>query len=221
MRFSRLILMLACLTVTGCASTGATIQSMPSTLPAPGKARIVVERASDFMYLALSARVYVNGQQIATLYRGDAAMTEVDPGQVTVTADTLTAPGRFSVSMNAAPDAEYRFEISPRGDSFAPGAAFGLLGLAADASINEQSGLFQVRDTGAKSFGSAISVAPTSAPVTGATPTDRKADGVITAPSTSSSSAKNRLSQLKKLFEAGLITQQDYERKKADILKSL
>ena len=38
----------------------------------------------------------------------------------------------------------YEFQVAPRADSFLPGFAFGLLGQLADASINEQSGLFQI-----------------------------------------------------------------------------
>ena len=137
----------------GCASAGPAVHNVPSTPPAQDKARIIVSRSTDFLYLALSARVVVNGQQIGELSRGDAISSDVTPGRVTVTTDTATAHGKYSVSLNLQRNTEYQFEVSPRGESYGPGAFFGVLGLAADASVNENSGLFKIRPISSKDYG--------------------------------------------------------------------
>ena len=68
--------------VTGCASAGPAVYNVPPTPPAQDTARIIVNRNTDIMYLALSARVFVDGKQIGELSRGDAISTDVDPGRV-------------------------------------------------------------------------------------------------------------------------------------------
>ena len=205
--------------VTGCASAGPAVYNVPPTPPAQDKARIIVNRSTDFLYLALSARVFVDGKQIGELSRGDAISTDVDPGRVTVTTDTASAPGRYSVSLNTERNAEYQFEISPRGESYGAGAAFGILGLAADASANENSGLFKIRGTGLKKYGatapsSPVTAAPKQQPITSVEPPPPSAIPIT-------SSAKERLQELKKLLDDGLINQEDYDQKKRQILKDI
>ncbi len=134
---------------------------------------------------------------------------------MTISTDTATSPGKYSVSINLQRNTEYQFEVSPRGESYGPLAAFGLLGLAVDASVNENSGLFKIRGIGSKTYETtpATSLVPQEPIISTKTPP---------APAkTVTSSAKERLRELKKLLDDGLIKQKDYDRKKYEILKSL
>lgn len=132
------------LNLVGCASPGASIRAVPQTPPQNGMTRITVERSAEFMYMALSANVRVNGQGIGALSRGDIAAIDIPPGRTTVSVDTSSSPGTFSISFITQPNRNYFLAVSPRSDSFLPGAMFGLLGAAVDAAVNENAGLFQV-----------------------------------------------------------------------------
>ena len=117
--------------------------------PAVG-GKIVFTRDNSLMYLALDARVRLNGQQVAKLSRGETATIAVAEGKLNIDVDNAWNPGSFGVSMNVEKGKIYYFDISPRSDSFLPGAAFGLLGGLADSKINSQSGVFQLNLTKVK-----------------------------------------------------------------------
>ena len=101
----------------------------------------------------------------------------------------------------------------------APGALFGILGLAADASANENSGLFKIRGTGFKKYGGTSTPAPVIAKPIQKPITQTKPLPPATKPV--SSTAKERLLELKKLLDDGLINQEDYDLKKRQILKDI
>lgn len=140
------------LLVSGCASSGPAIRSVSQSPPTQGMARVTIERSTDFLYLALSARVKVNGIDVGALSRGDIASIDVQSGRTTVSVDTATSPGTFSVSFTAQPNREYLLKVSPRSDSFLPGALFGYAGVFVDSAVNEQSGLFQLIGKGENRF---------------------------------------------------------------------
>jgi len=199
--------------VTGCASAGPDVYNVPKynvpkTPHVQDQARIIVNRNTDFLYLALSARVFVDGRQIGELSRGETISTDVNPGRVTVTTDTAISSGRYSVSLNAEQNAEYQFEVSP----------FGALGSAAAGSANKNNGLFKIRGIGFKTYGPAQTTTPE---------TTRPIQKLIiqahppAAVKPVTSSAKERLLELKKLLDDGLINQEDYDRKKRQILKDI
>lgn len=209
------------LLISGCASSGPAIRSVPQLPPIQGMTRVTVERSTDFLYLALSARVKVNGIDVGALSRGDVASIDVQPGRTIVSVDTATSPGTFSVSFTAQPNREYLLEVSPRSDSFLPGALFGYAGVFADSAVNEQSGLFQLVGKGENRFGSLIQ--SSTAPTTQSHPTSASRTALPNerASSPSGATTEERLRKLKQLLDGGLINQQDYERKKDDILRSM
>lgn len=157
------------LLVSGCASSGPAIRSVPQSPPIQGTTRVTIERSTDFLYLALSARVKVNGIDVGALSRGDVTSIDVQPGRTIVTVDTATSPGTFSVSFTAQPNREYLLEVSPRSDSFLPGALFGYAGVFVDSAVNEQSGLFQLVGKGENRFD--MPPQPSTAPTTQPPPT--------------------------------------------------
>jgi hypothetical protein len=184
--------------------------------------RITVTRSSDFLYLALSARVKVNSNEIGSLSRGDTAFTDVPAGRTTISVDTATASGSFSISINLEPNREYVFVVSPRSESYLPGALFGLLGHFADTAINEQSGLFKIAGQevrGGMKAESSSSTSTTMSPSPSAGTTSSPSPSKVT--SGNSRTPEERLTVLKKMLDDGLISREDWEAKKNEILKSM
>lgn len=209
------------LLISGCASSGPAIRSVQQSPPVNGMARVTVERSTDFLYLALSARVKVNGIDVGALSRGDVASIDVPVGRTIVSIDTATSPGTFSVSFVAQPNREYLMEVSPRSDSFLPGALFGYVGVFVDAAVSEQSGLFQLAGKGENRFDTLNQ--PSTASTTQPAPTPAQQSVLPTAHASPASAGgtEERLRKLKQLLDGGLINQQDYDRKKEDILRSM
>ena len=108
------------------------------------KVRIIITRSSGLLYFALSARLEINGQRVASLKTGETYSGLFDAGKISIATDHWSSPGKFMIDLNGEPGAEYCFELSPRGDSFLPGALFGVVGLAVDASVNSNAGLFKI-----------------------------------------------------------------------------
>jgi hypothetical protein len=183
--------------------------------------RITVERSTDFLYLALSARVKVNGIDVGALSRGDEASIDVPVGRTMVSVDTATSPGTFSVSFTAQPNREYLMVVSPRSDSFMPGVLFGYAGLFVDAAVNEKSGLFQVAGKGENQFD-----VPRQSSIASTSKTSPTSEQQAELPKERVSqppdgSTTERLRKLKQLLDDGLINQKDYELKKGEILRSM
>ncbi len=139
-----IIVVLASVFLASCAS-GPPLKPFPSEKVSPNKARIHITRSTDFLYLALDARVSVNGKVVAALPRGGVTYVDVMPGTVSVRVDHPSSPGAFAIGFQAKRGSAYTVEISPRNESFMPGAFLGVIGLAVDASITENSGLFMVK----------------------------------------------------------------------------
>ena len=104
------------------------------------------------MYLALDARVRVNGEQVGKLSRGETITVPVPKGKVNIDVDNAWNPGSFGVSVGVEKGKAYFFEIGPRSESLLPGMALGLLGGLADSGIHSQSGLFQLKLASVEQF---------------------------------------------------------------------
>ncbi len=138
-------LIVASVLLTSCAS-GPTPRPIPRDDVSSAKSRIILTRTDDFLYLALDARVSVNSKVVASLPRGETTYVDINPGGATVRVDHPTSPGAFAISFPARPGRVYRIEVSPRSESFLPGAMLGIIGSSIDASITENSGLFMVKN---------------------------------------------------------------------------
>jgi hypothetical protein len=115
---------------------------LSDTAPVPGKTRLVIYRDEDMAYMGVSARIDMNGQRIAELWRGDVYVANVPPGKITLTADAWSTAGHYSATLDAQPDTTYTFEVTPRAE-----AAYllgGLPAMAADYAVNENSGAFSI-----------------------------------------------------------------------------
>ncbi len=211
------ILMLGLL-VSGCSSPGPASRSVPQSPPLQGMARVTVERSTDFLYMALTARVRVNGIDVSALSRGSAASIDVQSGRTTVSVDSATSPGTFTISFAAQPNREYLLEVAPRSDSLLPGALFGYVGAFADSVINEQSGLFQVTGKSENRFDSSNQTFQTQS---NQFPVVPAAGVVLSNDPPPVASIAERLRNLKKLLDEGLINQKEYDIKKAEIIRSM
>lgn len=124
--------------LSGCASTTVgTPQASKSAAVLTGKAKIVMTRNSDVLFLGVKAAVDVNGQRVAELWRGESHVEIVEPGEVNLATDAWSTPGHYRAHFHAEPDKEYTFEISPRGGHFASLAFFGIVGAAVNAGVDE------------------------------------------------------------------------------------
>lgn len=134
------------LAVSGCASTPVVpTQTQALAVVPPGKAKIVLMRNMDALFLGVKAAVDVNGIRVAELWRGESHSQIVEPGEVNLAADAWSTPGHYRAHFRAEPDKEYTFEISPRGGHFASLAFFGIVGAAVNAGIDENTGPFVIQ----------------------------------------------------------------------------
>jgi hypothetical protein len=132
-----------CLFIVGCGSTnqqGGRSSIEVSQTSSSEAAELVFTRDDSLLYLALGARVFVDGRQIGKLSRGDTTSIFVEAGDRSVVVDTWSIPGEFSINLNVEKGRTYQFTVSPRSDSFIAGVAFGLIG-----NVVEDGGGFQLQ----------------------------------------------------------------------------
>ncbi len=182
----------------------------------PGKVRLTITRSSAFLYLALSARVDVNGQRIANLGRGDTFSDVFDAGKLVITTDHWSSPGKFTVAINAEPGAEYKLELSPREASFLPGALFGIVGLAVDAAVENNSGLFKLVIQDVRKTFEAGKLRSPEPPATNIPASPKEA--LPTPSDKRPSPTEEKLAELKQLYDKGLISHDIYLEKQREIL---
>jgi hypothetical protein len=216
----------------GCASPGQSLINLPTTNLSDNMSRVVVNRSDEFMYMALSARVLVNGLEIGSLSRGDVTYVDINPGQLLVSVDTATSPGSYKVAGRAEPSSTYDFVVSPRGSSFGPVVGFGLLGALADSSVNENSGLFQLTLRSVTSKSKALLQqeqnlsSPTTSNQTGNSldngiMQNQPSGGAVNSKYNENDAIEEKLKHLKKLKDSGLINASDYEAQKKKILSRM
>lgn len=144
MRFCALALIMLGV-LSGCATTHPRVIQSPSTiLVPPGKAKLVITRNTDALFMGVQARIDVNGERVAELWRGESYAGVVQPGSIVLATDAWSTPGNFRAHFTAEADKEYTFEISPRGGHMATLTFFGIIGAAVDASIDENTGPFSI-----------------------------------------------------------------------------
>lgn len=176
---------------------GPPLKPFPMEAVSTSKARIHITRSTDFLYMALDARVSVNGEVVAALPRGEFTYVDVLPGNVLIRVDHPSSPGAFAIKFRAKQGSTYSVEVSPRNESFIPGVFLGVIGLAIDASITENSGLFMLRLISSK--GNGHSNIQQQKPIP-------------------DESVKEQLKRLKKLREDGLIEVDVYKEEQKRIL---
>jgi hypothetical protein len=136
------ILLLPLTFLAGCMTN----DTAPSVMPvARGQASVTIGRPNTWYGAAVSVDIDANGARIASLAAGGSYTGPVPPGPVTLTATCWSSPGRYTIHFNAEAGRSYAFEVSSRNEQIAATAAFGVIGLAADTAINEDtSGAFKI-----------------------------------------------------------------------------
>ncbi len=122
------------------ANASATVAPIP-----PGKARLVLSRTNDMLYMGALAQVKINGAEVASLWRSESSTVPIAPGAVAVSVSTWSYPGSWTVNLNAKAGETYALEISPRGETMFAMGAIGVAGAIVDANANRNGGIFQMR----------------------------------------------------------------------------
>jgi len=181
----------------------------------PGKARLTITRSSAFLYVALSARLDVNGVRIADLGRGDTYSGIFDAGKLSITTDHWSSPGKFTVVLNAESGAKYKLELSPREDSFLPGALFGVVGLSVDAALENNSGLFKLV---IQDVQKSLKAGNIRSPEVSSTTIPVLPNGASPAQPTKPPTVEEKLAELKQLYDKGLLSYEIYIERQREIL---
>jgi hypothetical protein len=113
--------------------------------PSGGAATIIVTRTDEVRMKLATARIAVNDQSFASLDSGERHSGTVRPGPTVIVVTRWGNPGQYVARFNAQPGRTYRFQVTPRGASFAPAILFGMAGIVADAAINkDKAGEFEI-----------------------------------------------------------------------------
>jgi hypothetical protein len=135
--------------MSGCGSTGAENAALAAKALKTSHARLKVQRSNELMAAGPAARVKLDGREVANLGVGGSTMLDVPAGARKITVDAQGHPNEYTITLQAKPGMLYTLKVSPRGEAVTAGM-FGLVGMLAEASINQNGGTFQVRVVEAK-----------------------------------------------------------------------
>lgn len=143
------VLVAAVVSLSACGATGVQNAHLLSQSIPPAEARITVTRDTSMLYMAAAADVSLNHASIiGRLGRGGSVVHNVAAGTNTLTATTAGSAGNYTISFDAAAGKHYQFEVSPRKGAMAAGGLFGVLGDTINASVNSNTGYFQIVPVG-------------------------------------------------------------------------
>jgi len=139
-------LLSGCQTTDAATTEAATAAAAAAAPVPPGKARLVLTRVSGYYASALDAVVKVNNVEVARVSNGASQSVVIAPGPTAVNIDSWSAPGSYTINLDAKPGRTYTVEISPRTEALAPALVCGLAcGLLEAASKGDKAGAFQAR----------------------------------------------------------------------------
>jgi len=157
----------------------------------------------------------INGQRVASLETGETYTNVFDAGNVVITTDNWTTPGKFTLALNAEAGTEYKLELLPRGESVMAGVFGGAIGMAATASVGENSGSFKLVVQEAKKPTKVVSPAPLLPPASNVAPQTQEVSPVQTG---EPANAEGKLTELKKLYDKGLLSKEIYIEKQREVM---
>ena len=144
------VALLAAALVSACGTTTADNASLAQRPLQASQARLKIYRTNEFMAAGPAARVKIDGREIANLGIGGSTILDVAAGSHNIVVETDGHPRVYAITLQTKPGMLYTLEVSPRSEAVMSGAVFGLVGMLAEASINENGGTFQVRVVDAK-----------------------------------------------------------------------
>lgn len=190
------------------------------------KARLQFERSSGRLAL-VKARIEVNGRRLKDLAKGESGEVVIEPGRTLVKIDSAYSPGQMLFSFTSEKGGEYRFEIFDGIDKVDADHLFGRPPKVANGEILETGGvlkatLFDARTPKPAPAEATLASPPArteSAPPAVLRPAEPPAP--VDKPATLGTPVKTQLEELKKLFDAGLISNEVYQEKQKKILEGL
>ncbi len=147
LRLSRVfcVVLAACLLAGGCGTTSDETASVANKPLRGAHARLKIYRTNELLAAVPSARVKVDGREVAQLGVGGSVMVDVPAGSRQVVVDGFGAITAYTLTVNASAGKLYVLEISPRAEPVVAGIVFGLVGQMVEAASNPNGGTFQVR----------------------------------------------------------------------------
>ncbi len=140
----KLILLVCVVLLSGCGTTGVSNSALLDQPIPPKQARLIVTRTNSMLYFAGAADVSLNGRKIASLGRGSSTVENIQTGRNVLSVNAPTTFGHFTTTFEAKSGKIYTFEVAPRSEAMHVGAAFGMLGEAVNAHVNDNTGYFQI-----------------------------------------------------------------------------
>ena len=137
-------LLLACAILSGCGSTGAENVALTDKALKASDARLKIVRAENLLGAAVGARVKVDGREVANLSSGAFTTLDVSAGSHRIAVDHWSHPNEYAITLVAKTGMLYTLEVSPRTEAAVAGM-FGLVGMAVEATANENGGTYQIR----------------------------------------------------------------------------
>src|SRR4029453_7549144 len=109
------------------------------------QARLKIYRTSDIVASVPSARVKIDGRDVAEVGVGGSTILDIPAGSHSIAVDAFGHPNAHSITLQAKAGMLYRLEVSPRAAAGVAGVIFGLVGMMVEAAVNENGGTFQIR----------------------------------------------------------------------------
>jgi len=107
-------------------------------------ATLTVTRSNALFSLLAPVTIDLDGSKIANLGIGESYTVTIPSGAMVLGASVWSSPGRYSVKFTAEAGKHYSFLVSPRGEQLAAGMVGGMVGVAIDTAVNENSGPFKI-----------------------------------------------------------------------------
>jgi hypothetical protein len=130
--------------LSGCAQGIAENAGLASKPLAKSQTRLKIFRADAYVAGAVGARVKIDGRQIAEIDNGGSTILDLAAGKHEIEVDTWQHPNVYKLNLDAKPGTMYVLEITPREEAVAAGM-FGLVGMLAEAAVNENGGTWSIR----------------------------------------------------------------------------
>jgi hypothetical protein len=109
------------------------------------EARLKIYRTSNVIAAAGAASVKLDGREIANLGVGGSTMLDIPAGAHKIVVGHWAHPNVYAIALDAKPGMQYTLEVSPRTEAAVAGAAFGMIGMFAEAAANENGGTYEIR----------------------------------------------------------------------------
>lgn len=131
--------------LSGCAQGIAENAELASKPLAKSQTRLKIFRSEAYVAGAVSARVKIDGRQIAEIDNGGSKMLDLAAGKHEIVVDSWQHPNVYKLDLDAKPGTMYVLEIAPREEVAAAGVLLGVVGMLAEAAVNENGGTWSIR----------------------------------------------------------------------------